>query len=66
MWGMIINGIQAAALEYQGMRTAPWNGETSKRDLATGLFSADYFVVGFIAVYTFTMLVLYSECLWIT
>jgi len=44
MWGMIINGIQAAALEYQGMRTVSWNGET----------------IGFIAVYTFTMLVLYT------
>lgn len=35
MWGMIINGIQAAALEHEGMRTAPWNDGTSKRDLAT-------------------------------
>ena len=25
MWGMLINGIQAAALEYKGMRTATWN-----------------------------------------
>ena len=28
--------------------------------------SADHFLVGFICVYTFTMLVLYSECLRIT
>jgi solute carrier family 35 protein F1/2 len=63
MWGMIINGVQAAGLEYQLMRTAPWNGGTSKCDLAMSLLSADQFLVGFIFVYTFTMLVLYSECL---
>ena len=63
MWGMIINGVQAAGLEYQSMRTAPWNGGTSRRNLAMCLFSADHFLVGFIFVYTFTMLVLYSECL---
>jgi solute carrier family 35, member F1/2 len=33
MWGVIINGIQAAVLEHNGMRTAPWNGATSKGDL---------------------------------
>jgi len=38
MWGMIINGIQASALEYKGMRTTPWNGEISKRDLAMSVF----------------------------
>ena len=26
MWGTIINGIQAAGLEHQGIRDAPWNG----------------------------------------
>jgi len=44
MWGMIINGIQAAALEHEGIRTAPWDGGT----------------IGFLFVYTFTMLVLYT------
>jgi hypothetical protein len=63
---MIINGIQAAALEHEGMRTVPWNGGTSKRGRATRLISTDHFAVGFICVYTFTMLVLYSECLRIT
>ena len=29
MWGMIINGVQAAGLEHNGMRTASWNGATS-------------------------------------
>ena len=63
MWGMIINGVQAAALEYQGMRTTSWNGGTSKRNLTVYLLSADHFEVGYIFVYTFTMVVLYSECL---
>jgi solute carrier family 35 protein F1/2 len=28
MWGTLICGIQAAALEHNGMKTAPWNGAT--------------------------------------
>jgi len=44
MWGMIINGIQAAALEHDGMRTATW----------------DSHVIGFLFVYTFSMYVLYT------
>ena len=26
MWGTLIIGIQAAGLEYKGMRDSPWNG----------------------------------------
>ena len=26
MWGTLINGIQAAGLEHNGMKTATWNG----------------------------------------
>ena len=26
MWGTLINGVQAAALEHKGMKTANWNG----------------------------------------
>ena len=26
MWGALINGIQAAGLEHEGMRAAPWDG----------------------------------------
>ncbi|KIM33701.1 hypothetical protein M408DRAFT_59847 [Serendipita vermifera MAFF 305830] len=44
MWGMIINGIQAAALEHEGMRTAPWDGR----------------VIGFIVAYTVSMYILYT------
>ena len=29
MWGTLINGIQAAGLEHNGMRTANWSGENS-------------------------------------
>ena len=29
MWGFIINGIQASALEWRGMKEVPWNGEIS-------------------------------------
>ncbi len=34
MWGTIINGIQAAGLEHNGMKTASWNGATSMRSIA--------------------------------
>lgn len=30
MWGTLINGIQAASLEHEGMRTATWNGTIGK------------------------------------
>ena len=30
MWGMIINGIQAAGLEHNDMRTATWDGFNSE------------------------------------
>ena len=30
MWGVLINGIQAASLEHVDMTTASWNGATSK------------------------------------
>ena len=30
MWGFLINGIQAAALEHKGMKTVTWNGATSE------------------------------------
>lgn len=30
MWGVLINGIQAAGLEHKDMTTASWNGVTSK------------------------------------
>lgn len=30
MWGMIINGIQAAGLEHHDMTQASWNGKTSE------------------------------------
>jgi solute carrier family 35 protein F1/2 len=36
MWGVIINGIQAASLEHNGIKHAPWDGKT----------------VGFLAAYT--------------
>lgn len=30
MWGTLINGIQASALEHYDMTQASWNGATSK------------------------------------
>jgi solute carrier family 35 protein F1/2 len=30
MWGTLINGVQAAALEHRDMTTATWNGAIGK------------------------------------
>ncbi|KAI0741890.1 hypothetical protein C8Q80DRAFT_1196879 [Daedaleopsis nitida] len=44
MWGVIINGIQAAGLEHQGMKTATWSGEN----------------IGLLVAYTSAMFILYT------
>jgi len=44
MWGVLINGIQAAALEHGSMKTASWNGAT----------------IGILIAYTAAMLILYT------
>lgn len=44
MWGTLINGIQASALEHVAMTTASWNGAT----------------IGFLAAYTVAMFILYT------
>ncbi|KAG8866910.1 hypothetical protein FRC20_007190 [Serendipita sp. 405] len=44
MFGMIINGIQASSLEHSGWNDVVWDGK----------------VIGFLFVYTFSMLVLYT------
>jgi solute carrier family 35 protein F1/2 len=45
MWGVIINGIQAAALEHKAIKTGPWDAHT----------------IGYLAIYTVSMFILYSE-----
>ena len=45
MWGVIINGIQAAALEHKGIKAGPW----------------DAHVIGYLVIYTASMFILYSE-----
>jgi solute carrier family 35 protein F1/2 len=44
MWGMIINGIQASALEHDGMVVAPWNSK----------------IAGLLVAYTVAMYILYT------
>jgi len=44
MWGTLINGIQAAGLEHNGMKTATWNAA----------------IAGFIVAYTAAMFILYT------
>jgi len=44
MWGTIINGIQAAGLEHNDMKTASWNGAT----------------IGILIAYTAAMIILYT------
>jgi len=44
MWGVLINGIQAAGLEHKQMKTVNWNGAT----------------VGLLVAYTAAMFILYT------
>jgi solute carrier family 35 protein F1/2 len=45
MWGMIINGIQAACLEHDGIKSTNW----------------DAHVIGYLIVFTASMFILYCE-----
>ncbi len=72
MWGVLINGIQAAGLEHKDMTTASWNGTTSQfplyafylwrlavvadGSLLNGILNA----VGLLVAYTAAMLILYT------
>lgn len=63
MWGTIINGIQASALEYKGMRTATWNGANSTHMLGAALnpiANIDISSVGLLCAYTAAMFILYT------
>jgi hypothetical protein len=44
MYGMLINGIQAAGLEHQGMKLASWNGMTSKAFLRSEISFAHHWL----------------------
>lgn len=44
MWGFLISGIQAAALEHKDMKTVTWNGAT----------------IGILVAYTAAMIILYT------
>ena len=64
MWGMIINGIQAAGLEHKDMTTASWNGATSTSFI---MFSpiqqyvdTRWRTVGLLVAYTAAMFILYT------
>ena len=41
MWGVLINGIQAAGLEHHDMTTASWNGSTSESQRARTATESD-------------------------
>lgn len=64
MWGFIINGIQSSALEWEGMRDAPWNGGISEYHLfsRSQKFEPDDFgsIVGLLMAFTCAMLILYT------
>jgi solute carrier family 35, member F1/2 len=64
MWGVLINGIQAAGLEHKGMRTASWNGENSALPRSFLSFVSKVLnqtvVVGLLVAYSAAMLILYT------
>ena len=69
MWGVLINGIQAAGLEHHDMTTASWNGATSEsRSMRTQLYTYGRVMtdvesiktVGLLVAYTAAMFILYT------
>lgn len=54
MWGTLINGIQASALEHHDWMQASWNGATSKSGIGhyVVVHSDALCIVGFLAAYT--------------
>ncbi len=61
MWGVLINGIQAAGLEHTDMTTATWNGENST-SLSVSLLTMQltHTTVGLLFAYTAAMFILYT------
>lgn len=57
MWGTIINGIQASALEHDDMTVAPWTGITSELSLSQFVLwpLTMSHVVGLLVAYTVGM-----------
>ena len=65
MWGTLINGIQAAGLEHKAMRTASWNGTTSKHLVLSSktleVYELTWWnIVGLLVAYTAAMFILYT------
>ena len=70
MWGVLINGIQAAGLEHHDMTTASWNGATSEsrsmriQPYTYGTRMTDVerktIIVGLLVAYTAAMFILYT------
>ena len=69
MWGVLINGIQAAGLAHKAMTTASWNGATSEcyplspvaiLSVRTRLTLICCGTVGLLVAYTAAMFILYT------
>lgn len=55
MWGVLINGIQAAGLEHEAMTKASWNGATSEQYINNeyrNCFNLSPITVGLLVAYT--------------
>jgi solute carrier family 35, member F1/2 len=68
MWGMIINGVQASALEHKQWMVSNWHGFNSKLIIIL-LFEVLcflwYWTVGLLFAYTAAMFILYTVAPWI-
>jgi solute carrier family 35 protein F1/2 len=60
MWGTLINGIQAAGLEHNSMKTANWDGAVSKSLPPCSMNVARFCLVGLLCAYTAAMFILYT------
>jgi solute carrier family 35 protein F1/2 len=67
MWGMIINGIQAASLEHGSWMTSNWDGSVSEYFLQFLVLeiTLTLFQVGLLFAYTAAMFILYTVAPWI-
>lgn len=60
MWGTLINGIQAAGLEHNQMKTANWSGFNSEYHFTLISNLVDLLPVGLLVAYTAAMFILYT------
>lgn len=60
LWGFIICGSQAAGLEHNGIRDAPWTSANGERTMRPQRLLIHFLVVGILMAFTAAMFILYT------